>query len=86
MVLMWSEEWLHLPRGAVPDVTGLKPGQRLLEGITKGLAHCLPIDHHTPGSLDAGSQVATGGRTPCPVTKLPDRLCRKEMKGHDSPE
>lgn len=75
---MKSDECLHIPRGAVPDVTGLKPSQRLLEVTAEGLAHFLSIGCHTLGSLDSGSQRATGGRAVCPVTKVPKRLCRKE--------
>lgn len=86
LVLMRSGEGFHVPRGAVPDVTGLRPRERLLEVTAEGLTHFLPIGHHALGSLNSGSPAATGGRTWCPVTKLPKRLCRKEMKCHDSPE
>lgn len=86
LVLVRYEEWLHLPCWAVPDVTGLKPSQWLLEVITQGLTHFLPNGHHTLGSLNTGSQMTTGGRTMWPVTRLPKRLCRKKTKYHDSPK
>lgn len=76
----------HVPRGAVPGAAGLRPGRRLLEVTTEALAHFLPIGHHTLGSLKSGSQVATGGRTMCPVPQLPGRTCGEEMQHHDIPQ
>lgn len=62
-VLMGQEEQSHVPRWAVPDITWLEPGPWLTEMTTTGLAYFLPTGQHTPKSLNAETQVATGGRT-----------------------
>lgn len=82
LVLM---RWLHIPRGAVPDVTGLEPSHRLLEVLTEGLTHFLPVGHYALGSLNSGSQVAASGRTMCPATKLPESLYGKEVNVTTAP-